>query len=180
MKDDLVRLTDEFHANGKMVKGYNSSYIVLIPKKDGACHVKDFWPISLIGSMYKIIAKVLARRMKSVMEKLIGESQSAFLVGKNILGGAVILNEILEEARRNKRSRLILKVDFAKAHDSIDWSYLFEMLRLMNFLNKWVGWMKSCVSSASANVLVNGSPSGEFQLERGLRQGNPLSPFCFS
>lgn len=78
-----------------------------------------------------------------------------------------------------KTRRLLFKVDFAKAYDSIDWNYVIEMLRNMNFPGKWISWVKECISTATANVLVNGNPSGEFQLERGLRQGDTLSPFLF-
>lgn len=90
-----------------------------------------------------------------------------------------MLNEIIEETKVTKTRRLLFKVDFAKAYNSIDWNYVIEMLRNMNFPGKWISWVKECISTATANVLVNGSPSGEFQLERGLRQGDTLSPFLF-
>lgn len=107
-----------------------------------------------------------------------GDSQTAFLKDRNILDGVVILNEVVEDAKKTKDKRLVLKVNFAKAYDFVDWDYLFEMMRLMNFSSKWVEWIKECVFTASANVLVNGSPSGDFRLERGIRQGDPLSPYC--
>lgn len=174
-----MKVVREFHENGRWVRGSNSSFIVLIPKKDGARGIDQFRPISLIGSLYKIVAKMLARRLKTVLGKLIGGTQSAFLHGRNILDGVVILNEAIEDAKRLKKERLILKVDFAKAFDSIDWDYLWDMLKRMNFPAKWIRWIQGCVTTASANVLVNGSPSGEFELERGIRQGDPLSPFLF-
>lgn len=179
IKSDLLKVLDEFHANGKLEKGCNSSFIVLIPKKEGTCGLKDLRPISRINSLYKVIAKVLASRMKKVMGKLIGESQATFVKKRNILDGVVILNELIEDARKSKESRLFVKVDFAKAYDSVEWEYLFEMLRAMNFPKVWIKWIQGCVTSASANVLVNGSPSGEFRMERRLRQGDPLSPFLF-
>lgn len=75
--------------------------------------------------------------------------------------------------------KLLFKVDFAKAYDLVSWNYLLEMMRRMSFSEKWVTWVKECISTAKANVLVNGSPSGEFELEGGLQQGDPLSPFLF-
>nr|GEU66894.1 hypothetical protein [Tanacetum cinerariifolium] len=74
---------------------------------------------------------------------------------------------------------LLFKVDFEKAFDSVNWSFLIDIMRQMGFGSKWRGWISSCLSSASILVLVNVSPSKEFKLERGLRQGNPLSPFLF-
>lgn len=103
------------------------------------------------------------------MGKLIGEAQLAFLKGRFILDGVVILNEIIEDAKKMKEQRLIFKVDFEKAYDSINWAYLFEMLENMKLSERWMRWIRECVSSASVNVLVNGSPSGEFCLGRGIR-----------
>lgn len=179
MKEDLIRVLAEFFLNGKLTRGCNSSFIILIPKKEESCGLHQFRPVSLIGSLYKIIAKVLARRLKAVIGKLIREVQSAFNEGRNILDGVVVLNELIDEAKCSKVRRLFLKLDFAKAYDTIDWIYLLYLLRLMNFPEKWITWINECILTASANVLINGSPSGEFQLERGLRQGDPLSLFLF-
>lgn len=70
--------------------------------------------------MYKIIAKILARHLKTVMDSIIGESQTAFLKGRNILDGVVILNEAIEDSKKNKKELLVFKVDFAKTYDSVD------------------------------------------------------------
>lgn len=150
----------EFHNNGRLAKGCNDSFIVLIPKKEGCAGLKDFRPISLISSLYKIIAKVLARRMKVVMGKLIGDAQSAFIQGRNIMDGVVVLNEVIEDAKKSKVERLIVKVNFVKAYDSVDWTYLLGMLRSINFPNMWIKWIRECISTASANVIVNAVPPG--------------------
>lgn len=174
-----MRVMHEFHSHGRLVKGSNSSFIVLIPKKDGACDLNHFRPISLIGSLYKVITKVLAKRLKMVMSNLISDSQSAFVSGRYILDGVVVLNELVEEAKLARIERMVFKVDFAKAYDSVDWDFLLDMLRAMKFPEKWILWISGCISSASANVLLNGAPSGEFALKRGLHQGDPLSPFLY-
>jgi len=91
----------------------------------------------------------------------------------------LIANEAVDEARRHKKEMLLFKVDFEKAYDSVDLKYLDEVMQKMNFPTLWRKWMSGCVGSATASVLVNGSPTDEFNIERGLRQGDPLSPFLF-
>jgi len=113
------------------------------------------------------------------MSSVISETQSAFIHGRQILDGILIANEIVEDAKRLKKDLLLFKVDFEKAFDSIDWSYLEAVMKKMNFPTLWRKWIMECVSTASASVLVNGSPTHEFKFERGLRQGDPLSPFLF-
>lgn len=95
------------------------------------------------------------------------------------MNGAIILNEALDEAKHNKIPRMFFKVDVAKAYDSVSWRFLEDMLKGFNFCGKWRKWIKACVESASAAVLVNGSPWGEFKLKRGLHQGDPISPFLY-
>ncbi|XP_057810311.1 uncharacterized protein LOC131024792 [Salvia miltiorrhiza] len=179
IKGDLVQVMAEFHANGKIPRGCNTSFVVLIPKKQEAGSIEEFRPISLISSLYKIIAKILARRLKEVMGSIISDNQSAFICGRFILDGVVILNELINEAKKKRLGRIFFKIDFAKAYDSIEWDFIDAMMELLNFDPQWRKWINGCLSSASANVLVNGSPSGEFSMERGLRQGDPMSPFLF-
>ena len=83
------------------------------------------------------------------------------------------------EVRRSKRSCLIFKVDFEKAYDSVSWQFLFYMMRRMGFHERWISWIKGCITSASVSILVSGSPTSEFKPHRGLRKGDPLAPLLF-
>ena len=141
--------------------------------------MKDFRPIALLGSLYKILAKVLARRLADTMNSIISSSQSAFLKGRNLVDGVVVVNEIVDFARKAKVQCLILKVDFEKAYDSVDWGFLEYMMIRVGMCNKWVAWMKACVFGGSMSILVNGSPTEEINIQRGLKQGDPLAPFLF-
>ena len=90
-----------------------------------------------------------------------------------------MVNEIINWYKKRKQSFMIFKVDFEKAFDSVSWEFLDRVMVFMGFGCRWRGWIRGCLNSAKASVLINGSPSAEFSLHRGLRQGDPLSPFLF-
>ncbi|GJY71904.1 RNA-directed DNA polymerase, eukaryota, reverse transcriptase zinc-binding domain protein [Tanacetum coccineum] len=148
-------------------------------KNPDANMVKDFRPISLIGSIYKIIAKILTNRLVGVLGDIVNEVQSAFISERQILDGPFILNEIMQWCRRRKKQSLIFKVDFEKAYDSVRWDFLDDILVKFGFGIKWRGWIQNCLNSSKGSILVNGSPTEEFQFYKGLKQGDPLSPFLF-
>jgi len=133
-----------------------------------------------VGAIYKVIAKVLAVRLKKVLPTIIDESQSAFIKDRGLTDSVLLANEVIEDLRRKGRSGLCLKVDFEKAYDSVRWEYMYDMLDRMGFHNTWIKWTRGCMELATVSVPVNGSPTEEFIPTRGLRQGDPLAPFLFT
>ncbi|MCI21997.1 cysteine-rich receptor-like protein kinase [Trifolium medium] len=141
-----MRLVSEFHRNGKLTKGLNSTFIALIPKVDSPQRLNDFRPISLVGSLYKILAKVLANRVHLVIGSVIFETQTAFVKDRQILDGILIANEVVDEARRFNKELMLFKVDFEKAYDSVDW---------VTWMMLWgVCLFRRCGGHGSENVLV--------------------------
>nr|GEY75654.1 RNA-directed DNA polymerase, eukaryota, reverse transcriptase zinc-binding domain protein [Tanacetum cinerariifolium] len=176
---DVVNVVSEFFSSGMFPLGCNSSFITLIPKTQDAKVIKDFRPISLIESVYKIIAKILANRLSLVISDLISDVQSAFVANIQILDGPFIINELISWCKYKKTKAMIFKVDFEKAFDSVRWDYLDDILNKFGFGAKWKNWIQWCLNSAMGSILVNGSPTPEFKFHRGLKQGDPLSLFLF-
>ncbi|GKA12844.1 RNA-directed DNA polymerase, eukaryota [Tanacetum coccineum] len=110
---------------------------------------------------------------------IVSDTQTAFVANRQILDGPFILNELLSWCKRKKKQAMIFKVDFEKAYDSVRWDYLMDVLHAFGFGPNWCKWISGTLSSSMASVLVNGSPSSEFPLFRGLKQGDPLAPFLF-
>ncbi|GJT84736.1 RNA-directed DNA polymerase, eukaryota [Tanacetum coccineum] len=135
INQDVINAVREFFATSKFPSGSNSLFITLIPKKQDANLVKDFRPISLIGSFYKIIAKILANRLNMVISDLISDVQSAFVPNRQILDGPFILNELISWCKFHKSKAMIFKVDFEKAFDSVRWDYLDGILSKWDRVN---------------------------------------------
>jgi hypothetical protein len=154
--------------------------ISLIPKLKEANNIKQFWPICVLNTDYKIFTKVLTRRLTPFADKLISKSQTTFILGRYILEGIITLHEILHELRIKKTKGVILKLDFEKAYGKVHWSFLFEVLKQKNFHAKWIEWTKQVVEGGSVGININGLHGNYFGTHKGLRQGDPLSPLLFN
>ena len=124
VRNDIMAVCQEFHEHCQFERSLNATFVSLIPKKHGADELKDFRPISLVGGMYKIIAKLLANRLKVVLGKIISPSQSAFVKGKQILDSVLIANECLNSRLKASLPGVLCKLDLEKAYDHVNWDFL--------------------------------------------------------
>lgn len=179
VKDDILAMVEESREKRHMSKDLNSTFIALIPKKPKVGSFDDTRPISLCNIAYKIIAKVMANRLKKLLPKIISKEQSGFTLNRSIVDGIIIAHEAIHSIRIAKVERMLVKIDIKKAYDLVNREFVVQVLKQFGFHHHWIDWVYSCISSPRCLILVNGSPQGFFSTSRGIHQGDPLSPFLF-
>ena len=182
MGNDLTASILSCLKDGSLLKKINHTDICLIPKVQNPESVKNFRPISLCNVVYKIIAKVLANRLKKILPFIISESQSAFVPGRLISDNILIAFETLHHIKLmkdNQQGYMALKLDMSKAYDRVEWAFLETIMLKMGLNVAWVSMVMVCVRTVSYSILINGEPRGFFHPTRGLREGEPISPYLF-
>ena len=180
--DDVISIVLNALNSGMVHESLNATFIALIPKVKNPKQIAEFRPISLCNVVYKLIAKVVVNRLKKILSHVIDDSQSAFLLGRLLTNNVLVAFETLHYLKRKTQGKLgfmALKLDMSKPYDRVEWIFLVKVMEHLGFPNKLVSLISSCMSTVSYSVLRNGQPVGNIKPTKGLRQGDPLSPYLF-
>jgi hypothetical protein len=158
----------------------NFAMIILIPKEEKAKSLKKFRPISLINCSFKIFSKALNNRLEGLCDRILAPNQTAFVGGRYILESVVPAHEILHDAARKGQKGIILKLDYEKAYDIVDWTFLEEMMISRGFGSRWRSWVMNLVRGGSISIRMNDENNSYFKTGKELRQGDLLSPILFN
>ena len=168
---EVVNCVLSFLNSGRMPCRLNGTYICLIPKVKSPQKITEFRPISLCNVVYRLIFKILANRLKRVLDAVIDELQSAFVLGRLITDNVLVAFETMhciDQRKKGKKALTSIKLDMSKAYNKVEWVYLETMIRKMGFHERWISLIMMCVTTVSYFVLINGEPKGKIIPLRGL------------
>ena len=176
----LVRSLNEAFNRGELSVTQYQGVITCIPKEGKPKQfIKNWRPISLLNVSYKMLSACLARRIKTVLPLIIHESQKGFMKGRYIGENIRLLYDTILLTEKENIPGLLLMIDFEKAFDSVSWEFIEKALLFFNFPNSIISWFKILYKKANTCVSFNGQYSSWFEIRRGCRQGDPISPYLY-
>ena len=162
--------------------GFNDTSITLIPKVRHPQSISQYQPIALWPVLYKSVVKAITNRLRPCMDEIVSEEQSAFVPGRLITDNVLIAYECVHKIKNKRTGQsglCAVKLDMHKAYDRVEWSFLHDMMIKLGFHEQWVELIMECVRSVSYKVRFNSQETDVFNPTRGIRQGDPLSPYLF-
>jgi hypothetical protein len=180
IKEDMMAMFYHLQAGDLPLFRLNFGIITLLPKKEDASRIKQYRPICLLNMSFKIFTKLGANRITGIAQKIINPTQTAFIPGRNILEGVVVLHETIHELHSKKLDGVLFKIYFEKAYDKVKCLFLHQVLRMKGFPIKWCDWVTKFTQGGSVGIKVNDEVDHYFQTLKGLQQGDPLSPMFFN
>ncbi|XP_022014976.1 uncharacterized protein LOC110914495 [Helianthus annuus] len=178
---DVTAAIIDFFQSGRLLQEINHTFLALIPKVSTPGIVTDYRPISCCNVIYKGISKIITNRILEGLKDLISDNQSAFVPGRRISDNIMLTQELMHNYHRQRGPpRCAMKVDIQKAYDTVDWRFLRDVLHGFGFRPRFISWIMECITTTSFSVSVNGNVYGYFKGKRGLRQGDPMSPYLFT
>lgn len=170
----------KFFTSPMMLTSTNATNLTLVPKFPGATTIKDFWHISCCNTLYKTISKLLVFRIKPLLSKIIFPNQSTFIKGRQLLENTLLASEMVNGCHKDKGpKRLTIRVDITKAFDTLRWDFILHCLDALNLPGLYIQWIKECITTPSFSIGINRAIHIFFKSSRGIRQGDPLSPYLF-
>ena len=179
---DLLEEVESVFRTGILPCGINATQVCLIPKIKSPQRVSDYRPITLCNVYYKVYSKILQRRLQPLLGKIISENQLALVPGRAIGDNVLITHEVLHTLKTSKAEQgvsMAVKMDMSKAYDRLEWNFISSVLERLGFHHLWIGLIMQCISTVTYSFLINGSPRGKVSPSRGIRQGDPFSPYIF-
>lgn len=179
LADIFSKLVDNIFRKNELCKSMKTGVLTLIPKKGDLRKLTNWRPISLLNTDYKIIAKTIANRISKIIQCLISEDQTCCLPGRDITGNVLIMQNIIDYVNLTDSDGLVLKIDQFKAFDRVEHTYLFRVIEGMGFGQNIQKWIRILYNNIEGCIKHNGFISDTFQIERGVRQGCPLSAILY-
>ncbi|CAI5465382.1 unnamed protein product [Closterium sp. Yama58-4] len=175
----LMALAEDFASIASLPAETKEAVTILLHKKGDRDSLNNYRPITLLKSSYKVLARVVANRIKRVLHQVISPEQYGFIPGRRLSDAVALVADVIDAAKHGSEDWYLLLVDFQKAFDSVSRIFIFMVLRNMGFPERFVAWVEGLHAGTTTKLLINGWLSEGIQVRSGVRQGCPLAPYLF-